>query len=59
MPVNDLTKPKTGKQLVMLLKETGFIGFWKDRDDILDSTQFSEILRDRANHRGRNNHACT
>ena len=53
MPVKDLTKPKTGKQLAYALKETGFIGLWKNRVDIIDSSQFSRILRERSSHRER------
>ncbi len=41
-------KPKTGQELYRALVESGFIGAWKDRTDIGDSSEYARLLRKRA-----------
>jgi hypothetical protein len=40
-------KPKTGREMLQALKANGFVGAWKDRDDIGDSVEFARELRRR------------
>ena len=52
MKIKEITeKPKTGKQLLTRLKETGIIGMWADRDDIKNSSEFSRALRKQSQKR--------
>jgi hypothetical protein len=44
-------KPTTGKELLEALQRSGFIGAWKDRADIGDSSEFARRLRERAQSR--------
>ena len=53
MKVKETVKPKTGRQLLAELKESGFIGLWQDRDDIDNSGKFSHLLRKRSQQRNR------
>jgi hypothetical protein len=46
-------KPATGKELLEALQRSGYIGAWKDRDDIGDSSEFARRLRERAQSRER------
>jgi hypothetical protein len=46
-------KPATGKELLEALQRSGFIGAWKDRVDIGDSSEFARRLRERAQSRER------
>jgi hypothetical protein len=57
-PVEDQTtlgksvaKPATAQELVAALRESGFIGMWKDRSDIDNSREFARKLRERASTR--------
>src|SRR5262249_10211810 len=40
-------KPKSAKELLRSLRESGVVGMWKDRDDIRDSSEFADRLRGR------------
>jgi hypothetical protein len=40
-------KPKTGKEMLQALRANGFVGAWKDREDIGDSVEFARELRRR------------
>jgi hypothetical protein len=40
-------KPRTGREMLQALKANGFVGAWKDRDDIGDSVEFARELRRR------------
>ena len=46
-------KPKTGRELYEALLANGFIGAWKDRTDIGDSTKYARTLRENAGKRRR------
>lgn len=46
-------KPKTGKQLLGALRASGLVGFWKNRGDIGDSSDYARKLRIRAQERVR------
>ena len=52
--VKRASKPRTGRELVQALRANGFIGAWKDRTDIANSSEFARALRDRAQKRNRN-----
>jgi hypothetical protein len=39
-------QPNTGRALLSELRESGFIGMWKDRKDIGDSSAFARRLRE-------------
>jgi hypothetical protein len=39
-------QPNTGRALLSELRESGFIGMWKDRKDIGDSSEFARRLRE-------------
>src|SRR5713101_4118086 len=39
-------KPTVGSAMLEELRATGFIGMWKDREDIKDSTAFVQHLRE-------------
>ncbi len=47
-------KPRTGAELVALLKKEGILGMWADRTDIGDSMEYARTLRHEAETRGRN-----
>src|ERR1051326_8163933 len=47
-----LDKPQTGREMLQALKANGFVGAWKDRDDIGDSVEFARELRRRVWRRG-------
>lgn len=47
-------KPRTGAELVALLKKEGILGMWADRTDIGDSVEYARTLRREAETRGRN-----
>jgi len=47
-------KPRTGAELVALLKKEGILGVWADRTDIGDSMEYARTLRHEAETRGRN-----
>ncbi len=38
-------KPRTGAELVALLKKEGIIGMWADREDMKDSVEYVNRLR--------------
>ena len=40
-------KPKTGREMLKALRANGFVGAWKDREDIGDSVEFARELRRR------------
>ena len=40
-------RPRTGREMLQALKANGFVGAWKDRDDIGDSVEFARELRRR------------
>ena len=40
-------RPKTGREMLQALRANGFVGAWKDRDDIGDSVEFARELRRR------------
>jgi hypothetical protein len=40
-------QPKTGREMLQILKANGFVGAWADRDDIGDSVEFARQLRRR------------
>jgi len=44
-------KPKTGQEFYRALVESGFIGAWKDRSDIVASGKYARSLRERASER--------
>jgi hypothetical protein len=46
-PLPPQEKPKTGKEMLQALRANGFVGAWKDRDDIGDSVEFARELRQR------------
>ncbi len=46
-------KPRTGAELVALLKKEGILGMWADRTDIGDSVEYARTLRREAETRGR------
>lgn len=37
----------TAAEMLKIMEEEGFIGMWKDRDDIGDSVEFARKLRER------------
>jgi hypothetical protein len=37
----------TGAEMLKIMEEEGFIGMWKDRDDIGDSVEFARKRRER------------
>ena len=41
----ETAEPLTGQALVAALQESGFVGLWRDRDDIGDSREFARRLR--------------
>jgi hypothetical protein len=45
--------PRSGAELVALLKEDGVIGMWADREDMKDSTAWVRNLRDKATEASR------
>ena len=40
-------RPQTGREMLQALKANGFVGAWKDREDIGDSVEFARELRRR------------
>jgi hypothetical protein len=46
-PSTPQDKPRTGREMLQALKANGFVGAWKDRDDIGDSVEFARELRRR------------
>ena len=40
-------KPKTGREMLQALRANGFVGAWKDRQDIGDLVEFARELRRR------------
>jgi hypothetical protein len=42
----------TAAEMLKIMEEEGFIGMWKDRDDIGDSVEFARKLREQAQRRG-------
>jgi hypothetical protein len=40
------SQPMTGREHLQQLKDSGFVGMWKDRQDIGDSTAFARRLRE-------------
>ena len=42
----DTDQHNTGRALLKELRQSGFIGMWKDRKDIDDSSSFARRLRD-------------
>lgn len=42
----------TAAEMLKIMEEEGFIGMWKDRDDIGDSVEFARKLREQAERRG-------
>jgi hypothetical protein len=46
-------KPKTGKELLAALQESGLVGLWRGRKDIKDSSAFARQLRRKANARAK------
>jgi hypothetical protein len=38
--------PVTGREHLQQLKDSGFVGMWKDRKDIGDSSEFARRLRE-------------
>lgn len=40
--------PQSAKGLLAEISDTGFVGMWKDRQDIGDSREFARRLRERA-----------
>jgi antitoxin ParD1/3/4 len=46
-------RPVSAKDLLDALRKSGFIGMWKNRSDIGDSTDFARRLRIDAERRGR------
>ena len=42
----------TAAEMLAIFEEEGFIGMWKDRDDIGDSGEFARKLRDPTWRRG-------
>ncbi len=49
--IPDDEKPKTAQELFRALTDNGFIGVWKDRTDIGDSSDYARKLRRRASTR--------
>jgi putative addiction module CopG family antidote len=47
------TSPLSAKELLNPLKQSGFIGMWKDRPDIEDNIDFARRLRIDAERRSR------
>jgi hypothetical protein len=45
-PKGDSQLPQRG--LLAEISDTGFVGMWKDREDIGDSAEFARRLRERA-----------
>lgn len=41
----DARKPQTGREILDALCKSGFVGMWKDREDIGDSAEFARKLR--------------
>jgi hypothetical protein len=39
-------QPLTGREHLQLLEDSGFVGVWKERTDIGDSTAFTRRLRE-------------
>jgi len=52
--VGNEKKPTNGRDLVNTLRKSGFIGMWKNRVDIGDSSKFARKLREQAQKRERN-----
>ena len=48
-----MPKPRTGAELVALLKEDGVIGMWADREDMKDSTAWVQQQREKVNEHAR------
>jgi hypothetical protein len=44
--IPDSAGPTAGSAMLAELQATGFIGMWKDREDIGDSTEFVQRLRE-------------
>lgn len=42
----------TAAEMLKIMEEEGFIGMWKDRDDIGNSVEFARKLRERTWRRG-------
>lgn len=40
-------QPRTGREMLQVLKANGFVGAWADREDIGDSVEFARQLRRR------------
>jgi len=45
-------KPRSGAELVALLKKEGILGMWANRTDIGDSVEYARALRREAETRG-------
>jgi hypothetical protein len=45
-------KPRTARELLQAIRESGLIGMWKDRADIHDTVEFARGLRRDAEKRG-------
>lgn len=48
-----IEKPKTGRELLAVLRSSGLVGMWKDRTDIGDSSEYARALREAAQKRER------
>src|SRR5437868_792215 len=46
-PAPPQDKPRTGREMLQALTANGFVGAWKNRDDIGDSVEFARELRRR------------
>ncbi len=42
----------TAAEMLKIMEDEGFIGIWKDRDDIGDSGEFARTLRETEQQRG-------
>jgi len=49
--VGNEKRPKNGRELVNALRKSGFIGMWKNRVDIVDSSEYARKLREQAQKR--------
>jgi hypothetical protein len=46
-PSSAQEKPRTGREMLQALRANGFVGAWRDREDIGDSVEFARELRRR------------
>ena len=47
----EISKPRTAKELAASLRKSGLVGMWKNRTDLIESTESARKLRERASRR--------